>query len=165
MIRKFFYSLQFIVCALFFLLYAVFCYAQEIVSSTELIENPKDYNGKQIIYEGEVIAEIMHRRGGVWVNIKDGNNSIGVWMRPELAAIINHKGGYKTKGDILEVKGVFNHACPQHGGDLDIHATSLRKIRDGWQRQEEIIPAKRNLVIILSVVLCLILILRILIIR
>jgi len=165
MIRRTSYSLQFIVCTLFFLLYTVFCYAQEIVSSAELIETPKDYDGKQIMYEGEVIGQIMHRRGGVWVNIKDGNHSIGVWMKPELAAIINHQGGYKTKGDILEVKGVFNQACPQHGGDLDIHATSLRKIRDGWHRQEEIIPAKRNLVIILSVVLCLILILRIFIIR
>jgi hypothetical protein len=165
MIRKIFYSLWFMVCAIFLLLYTVLCYAQEIVSSSELIENPQDYDGKQIIYEGEVIGEIMHRRGGIWVNIKDGNNSIGVWMSSELAVVINHKGGYKTKGDTLEVKGMFNQACPQHGGDLDIHATSVRKIRDGWHRQEEIIPAKRNLTIILSVVLCLILILRILIIR
>jgi len=41
MIRRTSYSLQFIVCTLFFLLYTVFCYAQEIVSSAELIETPK----------------------------------------------------------------------------------------------------------------------------
>ena len=140
------------------------CYAESI-SSTELIENAKSYDGQPVIYEGEVIGEVMRRRGGVWVNINDGDNSIGVWMSPDLSKIISHKGGYQTKGDILEVKGEFNLACPQHGGDLDIHATSLRKITSGWQMQEEIIPAKRSLVIILSVVLCLIIILRILIFR
>ncbi|MGD9014947.1 MAG: DNA-binding protein, partial [Candidatus Omnitrophota bacterium] len=50
------------------------CYA-EPVSSTELIENAKSYDGQQVVYEGEVIGEVMHRRDGVWVNINDGDNS------------------------------------------------------------------------------------------
>jgi hypothetical protein len=140
------------------------CYAESI-SSTELIENAKNYDGQLVTYEGEVIGEVMHRRDGVWVNINDGDNSIGIWMSSDLAEIISYKGSYKTKGDILEIKGEFNLACPQHGGDLDIHATSLRKITSGWQIKEEIIPAKRSLVIILSAVLCLVLILRISIFR
>jgi hypothetical protein len=141
------------------------CCAQETVSSIELIENAQSYDGEQVVYEGEVIGEEMHRRDGVWVNLYDGDNSIGVWLSPEMAEIIDYKGGYKARGDILEVRGIFNRACPQHGGDLDIHAISLRKIKPGWQKQKQIIPAKRNLVIILLVVLCLILILRSLISR
>ena len=141
-----------------------YCYAQ-VVSSSELIENAGEYDGKEVVYEGEVIGEVMQRRDGVWVNINDGENSIGVWMSWELAAVIKHKGSYKAKGDIIQVRGIFNRACAQHGGDLDIHASSLCKIKSGWFKQEKIIPAKRNFLILLVVVLCLILILRISIIR
>ncbi|MFH1578119.1 MAG: DNA-binding protein [Candidatus Omnitrophota bacterium] len=139
------------------------CYAQEVKSSIELIENGKTYDGQEIAYEGEVIGEVMKRRQGTWVNISDGDNSLGVWMSSDLAEDIEHKGSYKAKGDIFQVKGVFNYACLMHGGDLDIHAVSLHKIKSGWQKQEKAILAKRNLVITLSVILCLILILKILI--
>ena len=142
-----------------------YCYAQEAISSTELIQSPQEYDQKEVVYEGEVIGEIMHRRQGVWVNINDGQNSIGVWLPPELTTVIEHRGSYKAKGDILQVKGIFNRACGQHGGDLDIHATSLLKIKSGWHRQEEIILAKRNLLIVLLVILCLILISKILVFR
>jgi hypothetical protein len=169
MIIKKVYSLQFTVYSLFFLLLTVncslytICHAQEVISSTELIEMPQEYDGEEVAYEGEVIGDIMKRRSGAWVNINDGYNSIGVWMTPKLAGVIEHRGSYKSKGDILRVKGIFHRACPQHGGDLDIHAASVRKIKSGWLREEKIIPAKQNLLIILIVILCLILILRILI--
>jgi len=137
-----------------------YCYAESI-SSIELIQNAQDYDGEEVVYEGEAVGEVMRRSNGVWVNINDGENSIGVWMSPELAAEITYSGNYKTKGDILQIKGIFNRACLQHGGDLDIHAISLRKIKSGWHKQEKIILAKRNLIIILLAVLCLILISRI----
>ena len=151
-------------------LFPVSCYSQEVSSvepilSTELIQNAQEYDGKEVIYEGEVIGEIMRRNGGVWVNVKDGDYSIGVWMSPELAELIHYRGSYKMQGDILRISGIFNRACSQHGGDLDIHAISLRKIKSGWERQERVILAKRDLLITLLVVLCLILILRVLIIR
>jgi len=169
--RKKVYSLRFAVYSLFFVLFTVHfplqsvCHAQERVSGRELIENAQSYDGKRILYEGEVIGEVMQRENGVWVNISDGQDSIGVWMPGELAGIITHKGNYKTQGDILEVAGIFNRACLVHGGDLDIHAISLRMIKPGWQKQEMIIPAKRSLVVILLVVLCLTLISKILIVR
>jgi hypothetical protein len=140
------------------------CYAQAI-SSTELIQNAKEYDGREVIFEGEVIGEVMKRKDGIWVNVNDGENSIGVWMPTELANIIEHQGSYKVRGDILQVKGKFNQACPMHGGDLDIHAMAVQKIRSGWQMQERIIPAKRSLLFVLAVVLCLVLILRVLIVR
>jgi hypothetical protein len=142
-----------------------YCYAREVISSTELIQNAQMYDGKEVVYEGEVVGEVMHRRDGVWVNINDGESSIGVWMTPELAAVIKYRGSYKAEGDILKIRGIFNRTCVQHGGDLDIHATHLTKTKSGWLKQERIIPAKRDFLIILIVILCLILILRISIIR
>ncbi|MFC1657787.1 hypothetical protein ACFL1D_00175 [Candidatus Omnitrophota bacterium] len=140
-----------------------YCYAQEAVSGEKLIEHSKDYDAKEIIYEGEVVGEVMMRRGGAWASINDGETSMSVWMPLELAETIQYSGDYKTKGDILQVRGIFNRVCAEHGGDLDIHAITLRKIKPGWDRQERVVPAKRSLAIMLSAVLCLILILRILI--
>ena len=140
------------------------CCAEPILSS-ELIENPQKYNGKEVVYEGEVIGQIMRRKLGAWVNINDGQNSLGIWAPLDAVEGIEYQGGYGVKGDIVQVKGIFYNACSDHGGDLDIHAISLRKIRSGWQQQNNIIPVKRKLVLILLVVLCVVLILRILIIR
>ena len=137
----------------------------QTISSIELIQNGKDYDGKEIVYEGEAIGEVMERKDGVWVNIYDKQNSFGAWMSPELASVIEYTGSYKAKGDILRIRGIFNYNCPLHGGDLDIHASSLEKIKSGYLKQEKIIPAKRNLLIILVGVLCLIIISRILIAR
>jgi hypothetical protein len=171
MIIKKVYRLQFTAYSILFFLLTVncsaftICYAQEAVSSTELIQNVQEYDGRQVVYEGEVIGEIMKRKQGAWVNISDGENSIGVWMPLELAKAIKYEGGYKVKGDIVQVKGVFNRACVEHGGDLDIHAVSLLTIKSGSLKPEKIIPAKRNLLVILIVILCLILILKISLIR
>ena len=135
------------------------------VSSSQLIQNAQAYDAEEIIYEGEVVGELMPRRGGVWANISDGENAIGVWMTAELAAAIKYTGSYKTKGDCLRVTGIFNRACPEHAGTLDIHALSVQKTKTGWHKTEKPVPAKRSLVVILLVILCLVLILKISIIR
>ena len=108
----------------------------QTISSTELIQDGKAYDAKEIVYQGEVIGEVMKRKDGVWVNIYDKQNSIGVWMTPESASIIEYAGSYKAKGDILRVRGIFNYNCPLHGGDLDIHASSLQKIKSGYLKQK-----------------------------
>jgi len=102
----------------------------QIVSSEELIRDAAQYDGKVIVFAGEVVGEVMSRGQHAWVNIHDGANALGVWMRSEAAREIT-AGSYKTKGDWLEVTGTFNRACPEHGGDLDIHATAIRKIKPG----------------------------------
>ncbi len=160
------FRLGFIYSVLLIVVMAGYSYAQpQSVTSTNLIEDPQRYDGKEVIYEGEVIGETMQRKEGVWVNISDGEHSIGVWMPVGLTEKIRHQGSYKVRGDIVRIRGIFNHVCLQHGGDLDIHASSLSVIQPGWLRQERMIPAKRNFLIILTVIACLILILRISIIR
>ncbi len=152
------HGLWFIVCGFIFLL-VTNCYAQPI-SSTELINNAKLYDGKIVAYAGEAIGDIMARGDFAWVNLNDGQNAIGIWMSKALAANINYTGSYKSKGDLVEIVGVFNRACPQHGGDLDIHAQGLRKISPGRQVTEKLNVSKRNFTLVLLVILCLVLILR-----
>ena len=118
-----------------------------------MIKNSRDYDGKTVVYAGEAIGDIMRRGSYVWLNVNDGKNAIGVWAPAELSREIFLTGSYKTSGDIVEISGVFRRACPEHGGDLDIHALSLRKAADGRRHSEGLNPDKKNQAIILLGVL------------
>ncbi|MDP3731623.1 MAG: DNA-binding protein [Candidatus Omnitrophota bacterium] len=131
-----------------------YCYAQSI-SSAELINNAKQYDGKAVVYEGEVIGDIMVRGDYAWLNVNDGQNAIGIWLDKNLTKDILYTGSYKFKGDWLEITGVFRRSCLQHGGDLDIHAQAIRKIRQGRKAVERLNMNKRNLAFVLLGVLCL----------
>lgn len=134
----------------------------QTVSSTELINHAKELDGKTVVYQGEVIGDLMRRGKFAWANIHDGQNAIGIWIASELTNVIAYTGDYKTKGDIVEIKGIFNRACPEHGADLDIHAKELRIIDSGYLKRETIDPLKRNAAFILLGVLGLIWILNLL---
>lgn len=150
-----------VVFTFYFLLLPLICFGQSI-SSTELINNAKQYDGKQVVYEGEVIGDIMARGDYAWINVNDGANAIGIWIEKAQTKDILYTGSYKSKGDRIEVTGVFQRACLQHGGDLDIHAQSLRKISPGKIVVERLNLGKRNLIFVLAVILCLIWILKLL---
>ncbi|TAN63244.1 DNA-binding protein [bacterium] len=137
-------------------------FAQQTASSAELIENAKQFDGKEIIYQGEAIGEVMTRGNYSWVNLHDGENAIGIWMPNNFLSLISFTGSYNARGDWLEVRGVFNRACKMHGGDLDIHATQLAKIREGRQVKHRLVSEKQSLSIILSGVLICLLILQLL---
>jgi len=110
-------------------------------SSTGLIEEPKKYNGTEITFEGEAIGERMVRGADAWIHLNDDaymyknveegaelggyNTGMPVWLPANLAEEIKTFGDYKHEGDIVKVTGIFNAACAQHGGDMDIHATAL----------------------------------------
>jgi hypothetical protein len=126
----------------------VLLFAQSI-SSSELINNAKQYDGKLITYSGEVIGDVMLRGNFAWVNINDGDNALGVWMDASLAKEIKFTGNYKSRGDSLEISGIFHRACLEHGGDLDIHAQGLRKLASGRMVNQRLNLGKRNLSLVL----------------
>lgn len=111
-------------------------YAQEIINSTKLINEAGQYDKEVVIYQGEVIGEVMVRGNHAWLNINDGDNAIGVWLEKDLVKDISYAGSYQTKGDYIEVTGVFNRDCLLHGGDLDIHASQMKKIQQGSKNTE-----------------------------
>jgi len=143
----------FLISIIFFL--PLFSFAQSI-SSNELISNAKNYDGKPVVYTGEVIGDVMLRKENAWVNVNDGDNAVGVWMSAASAKEINYMGSHKSFGDKIEVTGIFHRACPEHGGDLDIHASDVRKTENGRMISEKIDPGKRDLSLILGGVLILI---------
>jgi hypothetical protein len=126
-------------------------YAQSI-SSAELINNAKNYNGNTVVYKGEVIGDIMLRGEYAWINVNDGNNAIGIWIKKELIKDVWYTGGYNAKGDFVEITGNFNRSCVEHGGDLDIHAQSITKISSGSKISHSVNKKEINLVLGLSAI-------------
>jgi len=128
----------------------------QTVSSTELINRAKDYDGRTVSYSGEVIGDIMVRGGHAWINVGDGENAIGVWLDKNLIKDIKYTGSYKSRGDWIQVSGVFHRACSQHGGDLDIHAQNISIVNPGRPIKHYLSLGKINLTIILFGVLSLV---------
>jgi len=137
-------------------------------SSTELIEQPKKYDGTEITFEGEAIGERMVRGADAWIHLNDDaymyknveegaplggfNTGMPVWLPTSLAEKISTFGDYKHQGDIVAVTGIFNAACAQHGGDMDIHASELEMSVGGRDALDPVKPAKLVAALVLTLV-------------
>lgn len=116
-------------------------------SSTQLVEKNKQYNGQTVTFTGEAIGEVMVRGDYAWIHLNDDaymeanveegaklggyNSGMAIWVPSALTKQIDTYGDYKHEGSIVQVTGTFNAACKEHGGDMDIHATSVTMIRPG----------------------------------
>ncbi|MCI2057917.1 MAG: hypothetical protein LKJ80_01780 [Oscillibacter sp.] len=112
------------------------------VGSADLIEDAARWDGKTVSFEGEAIGEILPRGDHAWINVSDGENAIGCWVRADQAEKISLYGRYGVRGDTVRLEGVYHRACADHGGDLDLHADTLRVVSRG---AEEPVPLSRPL--------------------
>ena len=117
------------------------------VNSASLVENASAWNGRVIVFKGEAIGESMVRGKMAWIhlnddaymwkNIEEGakldgyNSGHAVWVRAEVVTKIRFFGDFKHEGDVVKIVGTFHAACSQHGGDMDIHASTLEVVRVG----------------------------------
>ncbi|MDD5005414.1 MAG: DNA-binding protein [Candidatus Omnitrophica bacterium] len=126
-VKSFFF---FVMLCLVLIISSSNCYAQ-ISTSSDLLNGTKQYDGKTVNYKGEVIGDVMIRGDHVWLHVNDGTIAIGIWAPKIMIQDILYIGDYHKKGDIVEVSGTFHRSCPEHGGDLDIHASEIKKITSG----------------------------------
>lgn len=101
------------------------------VPCAELVDRGRDFDGREILFEGEAIGDPMRRGDHAWVNILDSSGALGAWLPSELLGRITRYGSYRGKGDVLLVRGVFHRACPDHGGDMDIHVEAILAVTPG----------------------------------
>lgn len=110
-------------------------------SSGDLVEDWETFDGAQVSFTGEAIGERMVRGENAWIHVNDDayyernieegaslggyNSGHAVWLPASEAGKIGVFGDYGHEGDVVTVRGTFNAACAQHGGDMDIHAASL----------------------------------------
>lgn len=116
--------------------------AADVVELNQLVENAAAMDGQTVTVAGEAIGEAMERGDHAWVNINDSTNAMGIWMPLEDAQIITVFGDYKHRGDQLQVTGVFNRACSEHGGDVDIHSDSIKVVKAGYSTEESVSSQK-----------------------
>jgi hypothetical protein len=118
-------------------------------TSAQLVEKPKQYNGTTVTFTGEAIGEVMVRGDYAWIHLNDDayelrnveegaklggyNSGMAIWVPTELTKQIDTYGDYKHEGSIVQITGTFNAACREHGGDMDIHATTAALIRPGHE--------------------------------
>lgn len=136
-------------------------------TSGELVDSPKKWDGKTLSFTGEAIGEKMQRGEYAWIHVNDDayyvknieegaslggyNSGHAVWLTDELASRIRTFGDYTHEGDIITVRGTFNAACGQHGGDMDIHAEGLTIDKPGHVVRERVHPVKLAVGLILAV--------------
>lgn len=104
------------------------------VTVSELLAQVTHYDGQLVSFRGEVIGELMRRGQYAWMNVGDPGGVIGVWAPSFLLPDITHVGNYRFWGDIVSVEGIFSAACPEHGGDVDVHAQRLSVYSSGVPR-------------------------------
>ncbi|MCX5704732.1 MAG: hypothetical protein NTZ92_01530, partial [Candidatus Omnitrophica bacterium] len=66
-----------------------------------------------------------------WLHVNDGTIAVGIWASKTMIQDIRYAGDYHKKGDIVEISGTFHRSCSEHGGDLDIHASEIKKVTSG----------------------------------
>ncbi|MCU0650644.1 MAG: DNA-binding protein [Candidatus Omnitrophica bacterium] len=106
----------------------------QAASVNELINTAATIDNNTVTLTGEAIGEVMNRGAYSWVNVNDGTAAIGVWMSAQDAAQILFCGDFSHEGDLVEVSGIFNRACGEHGGDMDIHASNLKILQHGRKK-------------------------------
>ncbi len=126
-----------IASVLFFFFFCFFapCFSVCGAEINDLVNEPVRWEGLEVKVRGEIVGDILKGEGGsFWINVSDGESAIGVFLPQKLAKNLEMErwkgGNYLVKGTELMIKGVFNSACAEHGGDLDLHAMEVRLIRE-----------------------------------
>ncbi|HOY66592.1 MAG TPA: TrkH family potassium uptake protein [Candidatus Ozemobacteraceae bacterium] len=96
-------------------------------SAALLTEESKVLDGGLFAVSGEVIGEPLRASGGIWLNILDEGNPISVFCPKPLAAsaAVLVGGNRQRRGHLVRVFGILHRICPDHGGDLDLHAVRM----------------------------------------
>lgn len=100
--------------------------AEAALSPAELVESRRRLDRQTVAVRGEAIGETLRADSShVWLNLLGDHTAVGVYLDRKLAGRVGTFGDYTHSGDRVLVRGIFNLACDQHGGELDVHATQL----------------------------------------
>lgn len=123
-------------------LFTISAVATETTSINSLIDKSLLLNNTTVTVEGEAIGEVLERGDYAWVNISDGTNAIGIWLKMSDAEKVKHFGDFKHIGDTIRITGTFSSNCSEHGGDVDIHCNSFELVKAGHAVKDEVSNTK-----------------------
>ncbi len=110
------------------------------VGTQMLVGVNRALDGATVSFTAEAVGcALTADAGHVWVNMSgDGSTSLSVYLAEEAAAQIDSYGGWACTGTTLYVEGVYNVACSQHAGELDVHASSVSVVSEGTAVSHEV---------------------------
>jgi hypothetical protein len=138
------------------------------VSSTQVHLCPSGYDGLEVTYAGEVIGEVLRRRGGAWVQVNDDdyallngpvighrersgfNTGLSVWLEGDLADRIEQPGRAALRGDVVLLRGTIHRADPADGGGLTLRATELETLASPLEIDPPLHTAQLVVAVVLS---------------
>lgn len=113
------------------------------ISSAQVYACPMAYDDLRVTFAGEVVGELLPRRGGVWVQVNDDdyalrvgpvsghrelrgfNSGLSVWLPDGLHERIDGLGRPGVRGDVVLLSGRLQQADPADGGGITLRADSL----------------------------------------
>lgn len=130
-------------------------FAAEEVSVTEIVELAAELTGQQVTVEGELVGDYGFRDDGwMWTQLngdeyvyrplREGgppagaNLGIGVRMPVEMAEGLDPPGGYRNRGPVVRVTGVWKYHDPARQGESYLEIQSLSVREPGRKLDEEV---------------------------
>jgi hypothetical protein len=113
------------------------------ISSAQVYACPAAYDGLDVTFVGELIGDIITRRGGAWVQVNDDdyalevgpllghreqrgfNTGLSVFLPEELLADVGGVGRAEVRGDIVVLRGRLLRTDPEDGGGTTLRAHEL----------------------------------------
>jgi len=104
---------------------------------------PRLLDGREVLYLGEVVGDVLRREGGAWAQINDDpyalevgpfgphrtrrgfSSGLAVWLPDGLHEQLGAPGRHGSRGAIVRVEGTLLRADPADGGGLNVRAERL----------------------------------------
>jgi hypothetical protein len=121
------------------------------VSSTQVFSCPQAFDRMRVTYVGEIVGEVLPRRGGAWAQINDDayalevgplvghreqsgfNTGLAVWLPDDMHEAVTGVGGPAQRGDVVLVRGVLHRTDPDDGGGTTIRADTLEILQESHE--------------------------------
>ncbi len=124
--------------------------AQTVTPVDELTGAGSLYDGREVTVVGELVGDFGVRNNGtVWAQLNDdsyvdgplretgthgeGNTGIGVRFDSSLAFELDQPGGYRWRGPIVELTGIWHHHDVDRGGESYLEVVSFEVLQPARQ--------------------------------
>jgi hypothetical protein len=124
------------------------------ITSELVLSCPARFDQRTVTYVGELVGDLLHRRGGAWVQVNDDdyalvhgplpahrqhagtNSGLSVWLPAELLDEVTGLGRPGVRGDVVRLDGVLWRTDPEDGGGLTLRARTLDVLRPATEVAE-----------------------------
>lgn len=131
------------------------------VTSGELLDCPETWDGRQVRLVGEVVGGLLERGNRAWFQLNDDayalelgplpthrdhrglGGGVGVLAPLEELASLSFLGGPRSRGDIVEVVGMFHRVDPITREVAIVRADQVSVVSVGAQVRDQPVPLRR----------------------